>query len=53
MDTIFHLIYYWFPYLIILYIITMMNTKSFNITFVQTIFVNLGKLIIKRTRKAK
>jgi hypothetical protein len=31
MDTIFHFIYYWFPYLIILYIITMMNAKSFNI----------------------
>jgi hypothetical protein len=27
MDTIFHFIYYWFPYLIILYIITMMNVQ--------------------------
>jgi hypothetical protein len=38
MDTIFHLIYYWFPYLIILYIITMMNAKSFDIILCSNYF---------------
>ena len=46
MDTIFHLIYYWFPYLIILYIITMMNAKSFNIILCPNYFCKLRSVKI-------